>query len=149
MKEIPLTQGHVSLIDDEDYELVSRYPWYADVGKWTTYAKSDNVFWYGIIRMHAFIMKPPAGFIVHHIDENGLNNQKYNLENITQMEHATKSKLRYNKSGSLYRGVYLHKSGWYSAEIWRNYKKTYLGLFQTQKAAAEAYLQAAERMDKK
>jgi len=29
MIEIPLTQNKVALIDDEDYELVSQYKWYA------------------------------------------------------------------------------------------------------------------------
>lgn len=30
MKEIPLTQGKVALIDDEDYSLVSGYRWHAE-----------------------------------------------------------------------------------------------------------------------
>jgi hypothetical protein len=28
-KEIELTQGKVAIVDDEDYELVSRYKWHA------------------------------------------------------------------------------------------------------------------------
>ena len=32
MKEIPLTQGKVALVDDEDFDRVNQYKWYVNRG---------------------------------------------------------------------------------------------------------------------
>ena len=94
MREIPLTQGKVALVDDKDYASLMLFKWYAK--------KSDDS-WYAVrkqaylgrsyrgrsverkdkrktIRMHNVIMQPNNNEIVHHKDGDGLNNQRYNLE---------------------------------------------------------------------
>jgi len=44
MKEIPLTNGQKAQVDDEDYERLSRYIWYAyyDPKRKRTYAAHDT-----------------------------------------------------------------------------------------------------------
>jgi hypothetical protein len=44
MKEIPLGHGLKAKVDDEDYEWLSRYKWYAyfDAGQGQTYAATDT-----------------------------------------------------------------------------------------------------------
>jgi len=41
-REIPLSQGKVAIVDDEDYELVSRYKWHAlyKHGRWEVHDTS-------------------------------------------------------------------------------------------------------------
>lgn len=99
MKEIPLTKGMVALVSDDDYERVSKYKWYASL-------ESRGTKWYAIrretvdgkrlkIRMHRFIMSLPPGKdderVVDHKDHNSLNNQRENLEIITQTENMERS----------------------------------------------------------
>ena len=73
-----------SEIDDDDVERVSKYKWGQNNGSnpHTTYAKTITKG--GVVHLHRFIMG--LGYykddkrIINHIDGNGLNNKKSNLE---------------------------------------------------------------------
>lgn len=96
MKEIQLTQGKVALCDDEDFEYLIRFNWHAVLcpdGRSGKYPK-----WYAArkeggkrIYMHRDLMGTPAGMVVDHHDDNGLNCQKKNLSNCYQRENARRS----------------------------------------------------------
>ena len=91
MKKIELRNrpGEVALVDDDDYE------WLLINGGWTCSAAHNKCLFYAVRRndetgkqesMHRIIMglalpdDIPAGMFVDHLDGNGLNNQKHNLE---------------------------------------------------------------------
>lgn len=76
VKEIPLTQGKVALVDDEDYELVSQYKWCVHSKTRHCYALSTNI---PQILMHRLIMSAKQGEIIDHINHNGLDNRRKNL----------------------------------------------------------------------
>jgi hypothetical protein len=60
------------LYDTIDHDLISNQTWRNDRG----YARSNENDWY----MHHYIMgKPPPGYVIDHIDHNGLNNTRQNL----------------------------------------------------------------------
>lgn len=84
----------------------------------------------------------PAG-IIDHIDRNKTNNAWSNLRNATRtINNQNCSPTSNNSSG--YRGVSFHKaSNKWRAEIGKNAKKIFLGLFMTTHDAAKAYNQAA------
>jgi hypothetical protein len=137
MKEIKLTRGLVTQVDDEDYEYLNQFKWYAEYkkgGKYT-YAirnSSDRT----TEAMHRIIMGTPAGLLVDHIDHNGLNNQKSNLRNCTHDQNGI------NRTGwgrSKYLGVALSKRGYIIAQITYNHNHNYLGCFKTEEEAARAY----------
>jgi len=139
MQEIILTQNKVALIDDEDYEKIASYNWYADWGSWTCYAKTDQLE--GRPRMHVVLLTPAKGFYVNHIDGNGLNNQRNNIEIVSASTNAAKSKRRYTAQNK-YRGVEFN--GYvYFARITVNYKKYYLGSFHSPEEAALAFNKAS------
>ena len=145
MKEIPLTQGKVALVDDADFERLSQWKWSAQKTRSYWYAKRNTSRQTGkrIVYMHVEIMQPPTGVKIDHKDHDGLNNQRYNLRYSTHAENVHNRKnQRGNKSG--YKGVHWNKrKGKWQATVTVNYHQIYLGLFTRAEDAARAYDRAA------
>jgi hypothetical protein len=90
MKEIPLTKGLVAIVDDEDYQILCQY-------KWCVQGRPKRTISYAVralrgeypnhITMHAQVMRTPAGMSTHHINGNGLDNQRTNLVVVTPSDH--------------------------------------------------------------
>lgn len=140
MKEILLTKGMSSLVDDEDFEMLSKFKWYAEKTKSTHYAMC---YFYNTdknrkdhYRMHRKILGcTNRTEVIDHIDGNGLNNQKSNLRICTQAQNRLNSKKRLNnKSGFI--GVSLFENKVYRARIHMNKKEYHLGYFKTAIEAA-------------
>lgn len=143
MVEIKLTKGKVALIDDSDDDIVSQYEWCAHK-KRNVYYATTNIPGLGQISMHRLIMQPKSGEQIDHIDHNGLNNQRNNLRFCTVRQNAmNRRKGTGNRPfTSKFKGVSKHGSYW-SAKIYIKPKTKCLGLFKTEKEAAEAYNTAA------
>lgn len=148
MKEILLSQGLTTQVDDEDYEMLMKgSKWCARDGRNTKYAvrRCKKNGYCSVVRLHRYIMGvvDNPDVVVDHIDGNGLNNQRSNLRICTQQQNTFNQPSR--GGSSIYRGVSWEKrrKNWIS-EIYLNGKKKYLGSFKTQEKAAEAYNKAAE-----
>lgn len=142
MKEIKLTQGYVTLVDDEDYEYLNQWKWHVLKYKHTSYALRASYIngKQKIIRMHRLIMKTPDHLYVDHVDMDGLNNQKYNLRNCTRRENNVNRK----PSGrSKYLGVHYEHKKYIAAQINTEFGRKRLGVFKTEREAAVAYDKAA------
>jgi len=74
-----IIKGHTVLIDDEDYELVSKYHWYLKWSGYTYYARSSTRIGGKIHRlyMHRLIL--------------GLSKEEY-CDHITRIKHNGKTK---------------------------------------------------------
>lgn len=149
MKEIPLNQGKFALVDDDDFEYLNQWKWYA----W----KNRNC-WYStrsefiskrrnsrrpntkIVIMHRVIMNAPKGIDVDHINGDALDNRKINLRLVTNRQNAQN---RHVTTSSKYPGV-----SWFKTRNkWRSYitiggKFKHLGYFEDEKEAAMAYEKA-------
>jgi hypothetical protein len=142
MKEVPLTQGYVALVDDEDYERVMQYNWQAN------YHNDDKIYVtcgpqsdHPYRKLHHFIL----GIVeeVDHKDRNGLNNQKDNLRFATTKDNCANRRGWYN-SESGYKGVTKTSSGRWQARL----NGTYLSVWATPEEAARAYDKAAYALNK-
>jgi hypothetical protein len=83
---VPLTQGYYAAVDAADFQRVNRYKWCLSRSGHQLYAQRRTGG--RTIRMHQFIMNPPKGRVVDHVDGNGLNNRRENLRICTRQQNA-------------------------------------------------------------
>lgn len=124
-----------TMIDLEYVELVKKYKW--------GLTNHGYVFCSSIRQqLHRFIMNPPEGMVVDHINHNPLDNRRDNLRICTQHENSFNSSISSNnKSGII--GVHFDKErNKWQAKIQVNGKTKYLGRYNTLEEAAEARRQA-------
>jgi len=153
MKEIPLSQGKMALVDDEDYAMLMGYKWCVRL------ANHGNLYAFRIelvngrnrgIHMHRVLLKAPDHYQVDHINGNGLDNRKSNLRLCTQSQNMhNESQHSTNTTG--YKGVRRDKrklargSRCYSARITVDKKSYSCGMFKTAEEAAHAFDEMAIR----
>jgi len=141
MRIIPLTKNKVTVVDDLDYEKISKYKWYYAQGY---AARGVNVR--GVVKihfLHNLLLPLRAGYKADHANLNTLDNRRLNLRYVTNSQNgANRSKFKNNTSG--YKGVYWHKATkkW-CASIRVNYKSVALGYHHDPVEAAKAYNTAA------
>jgi hypothetical protein len=144
MKEIPLTQGSVAIIDDADYELVSQYKWQLSPNKNTGYAShafSKKGKYYRLY-MHRLITGASADKEVDHINHNGLDNRRANLRVCSEQENKWNRVHPIGKSG--FKGVHWYRpTGRWRAIIVIDNRFKHLGIFDDPRDGAAAYDRAA------
>jgi len=91
MKEIPLTQGQVALVDDDDAEWLSKRKWQATYfpsvkGYYATCATRKNGKRTCYL-MHRVIMNTPKHLECDHKFHNTLDNRRKHLQNVTHREN--------------------------------------------------------------
>lgn len=148
---LPLSQGKVAVIDFEDFEKVRGLKWHAvSIGR-NFYAarnvrvgnKQTTVF------LHRVITDCPPDLEVNHIDGDGLNDRRYNLQPCTHQQHALARQRKRKNASSIYRGVsWCKQNKRWQAQIAKNGKHIHIGRFDSEEAAARAYdAKAAELFD--
>lgn len=144
MREIALTNNQFVLIDEEDYELVQDYNWYASKSGERYYARTfvkseeNPQKKKSLFIQHLIIGTAPRGKRISFKDKNSLNCQKSNLEFVSCSEaaHSYYKKVSYNKNTTeKFKGVVVQ----YSARIKFKNKVFNLGSFSNELDAAKAY----------
>lgn len=130
MKKIKLTgkRGGYALIDNDDFEKVSKYKWnHSNTGYPTRFfIKEDGK--YTRQCLHVFLMGTKKGFCLDHINRKRLDNRKDNLRFVTQSQSNMNKKLQSNNTSGT-KGIYKTKFGWF-VELWLEGKRQYLGHFK-------------------
>lgn len=145
MVEIPLSQGKVALIDDEDAERVLAYKWTLGAahnrkGRTVYYARRS--VWsktkQRTVLLHRFIMNAPDGVQVDHCNLDGLDNRRANLRLATNAQNHCNIPSQPERLGL--RGVErLRRNAGYGARIKVNGELVRIGPFKTAEDAARAY----------
>ena len=138
-KLLTISRDMTVLVDDENFELASRYSWQSSQSgdKWYAQCRLRENGRRRTVALHRLLLNAPQGSHVEHIDGNGLNNQLANL------------KLKSGNGGEKkYRGVYRSPKR-YRCE-WRAYvvvggRQRHIGYFLTEQGAALAYNKSATR----
>jgi hypothetical protein len=133
-----------SFVDDNDYDLVSKYQWHINSRRGLKYAVAtiDGE----PVLMHRLITQAPNGVMVDHINGNGLDNRRVNLRLCTHSQNMRNRKMHSNNATG-FKGVY--KDGRckttkkYCAQIRFNGKRIYLGRYTTPEEAYQVYCDAS------
>lgn len=120
VKIIPIlskTHGYHSIIlDKDDYDLCKVRSWHLSKAPNTFYALTDVFLDNGrrtTVQIHQMIMKPKPGFVVDHINGNGLDNRRCNLRVTTmKMNSRNTRKRKSNKSNVTGVCFYSHHDQW-------------------------------------
>lgn len=150
-RELALTQGFVALLDDEDFERLSRWRWrfkrrcgHADVG----YAVRTTGNWPNqrTVYLHREVFGPTPNQ-VDHINGDRLDNRRANLRAATHTENVRNRRYQLGEAGlrgvSVWRGSTCVR---FIAQIKADGVYAYLGRFATAEEAARVYDDAARRL---
>jgi hypothetical protein len=150
-KTIPLTQGKYAIVDDEDYEAVNKYKWFAQLrsGGWYAARCGD---WRERPRkcfhMHRVIMDAPDELFVDHWNHDGLDNRRSNLRVCTWGQNQDNKGKQKGQFTSQFKGVWWSRNErkWRAAICDNAGGRKYLGYFALERDAALAYNEAATRI---
>jgi glycine/D-amino acid oxidase-like deaminating enzyme len=146
MKLIQLTKGAHAIVDDADFEGLSRYNWYLTYAGYA--ARSTKLGPVHTIFMHRQILGLQSGEQADHRNRNKVDNRRENLRRCTgtqnQANQPKRRSYRGRKLSSPYRGVTWHgRLERWQAGISSGGRFTHLGVYFDPADAARAYDAAA------
>ena len=143
---IPLSQGKVAVVDFSDFEAVRSFRWNSFPKKRSSYAVRYFKNSMGIWTMERMHLRITGWTRADHRNGNGLDNRRQNLRRFTIGENLRAFNLKRVVATSKFRGVCKKPTGkpW-MARIMARGQDTYLGRFDSEEEAAQAYDAAAKR----
>ena len=146
MKLIELTKNQFAIVDDVDYETLSKHKWHAKKTRHGYCAARNAAIAPGQRKteyMHIVIAERcglNTDMIIDHIDGDSLNNQRNNLRPATNKENCCNRPLKNKNNTAGLKGVtFAKKYNKWQAQIRHNGRRIWLGYFDDVNAAARAY----------
>lgn len=140
MKIITLACGAECIVDDDDFEMLSKYRW-SKHSKERGYAVTRTTKHGKTIYMHRLITGADDGKYVDHANHNTLDNRKENLSVGSQSDNLL-NRAKMKTGAGRFRGVHPHRPGSWIVM----YRGKYLGVFRgddAEERGARAYDAAA------
>jgi hypothetical protein len=143
MRQIPLTQDQLALVDDDDFAILSQF-------RWCYRAERDHKQGYAVRHrkidgkdrlayLHREIMAPAPGLEVIFLNHDRLDCRRANLRVVTKEEARRHHRVR-SDSKSGVKGVHFnHEGRTWSAFTYRHGHCYNIGTFYTQGEAVRAY----------
>lgn len=144
---LTLNKGYFAKVFVRDLPIISSLKWMALVQPRSVYAVARYKIAKGVYKtayMHRLIISAPKGIQVDHKDGDGLNNVSSNLRLATASQNQMNMRKHTKKAGL--KGAYYHKrdNRWLS-QISINRKHIYLGCYETEIEAHQAYCAASKK----
>lgn len=149
MREIPLSQGMVALVDACDFEYLNQWKWhYHREPKGSSgYAVRNVPLGQGkraTVRMHRLILNITDKTEIDHINWIGIDNRRTNLRIASRSQNCTNRKLFKNNTSG-YKGVFWDtRYKTWAARIRINNKLKHLGVYLTKEEARDVYIEAVK-----
>lgn len=103
MKVIKLTQDKFAIVDDLDFEKVSKIKWYFDHGYARNKCKSGSIY------MHRYLLNLELKDKIDHKNGDGLDNRRENLRICHQSQNTKNSISHRDSLYSNFKGVSFHR----------------------------------------
>jgi hypothetical protein len=151
MREIPLTQGQVAIVDDDDYALLSQWKWCAhwDPKASSFYAvRSQHVEGrWCTKRMHRVLMGLETGDKkqVDHRSGDTLDNRRSNLRIVSLRQNGQNRRI--HRAGKLPGASLPRPWGKWQARMRVKGRLIHLGMFPTEQLAHERYVEELAKLD--
>ena len=145
MKEIPLTKGKVTLVDDLDYEWLNQWHWfYCSDG----YARRSVRFGKVIVTiyMHRLIVKCSNDKQIDHRNLNKLDNRRSNLRIASLSQNNMNRPTQCNNKSGIKGVCWATRDNKWLAAIQFQGKKISIGYFNDKDKAAQAYAEKAREL---
>ncbi|KKK49062.1 hypothetical protein LCGC14_3138870, partial [marine sediment metagenome] len=108
MKRIPLPHGKFAIVDDEDFESVSRFKWCVSgkgyVRTMMYMGRVGGKTLNATMSLHRLILRPPRDLQIDHRNHNPLDCRRSKMRICTNQENSQNS-LRQGGKSSKYKGV--------------------------------------------
>ncbi len=139
---ILLSDGNIAVCDGCQYELVRQHKWTSCKGKYAMFTdNSSNPR--KTVKLHNYIMPPMDGYVVDHINGNGLDCRSVNMRYASCKENCRNKSSKCN-STSCYLGVSIDRSrNQWITSIQVDGQSKHLGRYDDEVEAAIAYDKAA------
>ncbi len=149
MKEIPLTQGRVAIVDDVDFEYLSQWKWcYTAPGYVVRRRRNAELPGSRRIYLHRVVARPLEDEVVDHINRNKLDNRRANLrclrdQSLNLLNQGISKKNKTGVKGVVRLADKKRSSAKFAAYLSVKNKTHFLGHFDTLEEAERARINAS------
>ena len=145
MKQIPLNHGKLAIVDDDDFDHLSRFKWQysPESGAVRTINVKGHHFNFS---MAYFVLPNEKGCFFMHINKDRFDFRKENLKSVRVSVILQRNKKWKGEYSSRFKGVSWserHKA--WAVRLYKDNERKFLGYFKNETAAAEAYNKEAQK----
>jgi len=147
MRLIAITQGQHAIVDDEDYDFLSMFKWWAQKHPGGWYAARRSFFGPRRVTLGMHQLLLFGGAYVDHENGNGLDNRRCNIRFATSSQNCYNKSMKSPLKTSRFKGVYWDKRDkkWDVRIRHIPGERLFLGRFDCELTAGHVYDEAAKK----